>query len=406
MDTTSPATPAPNRSLKGLLVILVLAAGIFVGRYVVPVGGIEEGPLRYVTVNEGQRELIFPTFWEAKDQLENKFIGDVKDQDLFYGAVKGMVAAANDPYTVFSDPNATKQFEETIEGSFSGVGIEIGIRQGLITVIAPLPGSPAEQAGVREGDIIVAIDKKPISADDTLDHIVQSIRGPRGSNVALTVVHKNERATQELSVRRDTIEVESVKLSVKDNIAHVTISSFNGDTASRFTTAAREIQKAGAKGIIVDVRSNPGGFLQSAVDIASHFLPQGTVVVSEKGRETTEYKAKGNALLTNIPIVVLMNEGSASASEILAGALSDRANALLIGQKTFGKGSVQEFIKLKDGSSLRVTVAKWFTPNDHNIDTNGIEPKIVVEDNPDTPEDEQLTKATEEIAKLLVPHVN
>lgn len=395
-----PASPALNRR-RGLLIMLVLAAGIFIGRYVVPVGAVDQGPLRYVTVNEGQRELIFPTFWEALDQLEQKFIGDLDDETLFYGAVRGMVAAADDPYTVFSDPNATRQFEETIEGSFSGVGIEIGMRQGLVTVIAPLPDSPAQQAGIREGDVIVAIDQEPIAPDDTLDTIVQSIRGPRGSSVVLTVVHKDERVASELNMKRDTIEVESVKLSIENSIAHLAITAFNGDTTSRFAAAVRDIQEAGVAGIILDVRSNPGGFLQAAVDISSHFLPPGTLIVAEKGRDTTEYTAKGKALLHGIPVVVLVNEGSASASEILAGALRDQAAAPLIGQKTFGKGSVQEFIKLKDGSSLRVTVARWFTPQDHNIDANGIEPNVVVEDNSDTPEDEQLQRAREEIAKLV-----
>jgi carboxyl-terminal processing protease len=404
-DSTSrePAARPPRRRLNALLLALVLAAGIFLGRYIVPVGNSDLGPLKYVTVNNGERELIFPTFWEAKDQLENKFIGNVNDEDLFYGAIKGMVAAADDPYTVFSNPSDTAQFEETIEGSFSGVGIEIGVRQSLVTVIAPLPGSPAEQAGVRTGDVIVAIDKKPIASDSTLDQVVQSIRGQRGTNVVLTVVHKDERETVDITVRRDTIAVESVKLSIEEGIAHLTITSFNSDTASRFTSAAREIQEKGVRGIILDVRGNPGGFLQSAVDIASRFLPAGTVVVSERGQETTDYQAKGATLLEGIPMVILMNEGSASASEILAGALHDRGNAALIGHKTFGKGSVQEFIKLSDGSSLRVTVAKWFTPNDININENGIEPNIAVDDNPDTPEDEQLQRAREEIAKLLPP---
>lgn len=400
---TIPVQPVPNRRLSAALLILVLTAGIFIGRYVVPVGAVDQGPLRYMTVNNGERELIFPTFWEAKDQLESKFIGEVKDESLFYGAVKGMVAAANDPYTVFSDPAATKQFEETLEGSFSGVGIEIGLRQGLVTVIAPLAGSPAEEAGIRAGDIIVAIDHEPINAESTLDQVVQSIRGQRGTTVVLTVVHPEEKATVDLTVRRETIEVASVKLSIEEGIAHITITSFNSDTATRFMTAAREVKDKGVRGIIVDVRGNPGGFLQSAVDIGSRFLPQGTVIVSEKGKETTEYQAKGNTILADLPVVVLVNEGSASASEILAGALLDRGEAVLVGHKTFGKGSVQEFIKLKDGSSLRVTVARWFTPNDHNIDQNGIEPNIAVDNDPATPEDEQLTRAKEEIAKLMAP---
>lgn len=390
-----------SRYLRSIVLLLVLMVGIFLGRYIIPGGGADNNPQRYVSVNNGERQLTFPTFWQTLDALQSKYIGQVDQQQLFYGAVRGMVAAVGDPYTAFSDPDATKQFEETIGGSFSGVGIEIGLRQGLVIVIAPLSGSPAEGAGVREGDIIVAIDDEPFTQETTLDSVVNKIRGRKGTDVKLTVIHQGEQSTQDLAMTRDTIKIESVKSSFDNDIAHITITSFNSDTATRFATAAREADRRHVKGIIVDVRNNPGGFLQTAVDIASLFLDKGTLVVSERGKENKEYNATGNNLLKDVPVVVLINEGSASASEILAGALHDRDGGLLVGKKSFGKGSVQEMVKLDDGSSLRVTVAKWYTPDGVNINENGIEPDVEVDQNYDTPEDEQLQRAQEEIVHLI-----
>lgn len=388
--------------MKVLPALLMLLVGLFVGRYVVPAGVLPpHSPLRFVAVEEGKRQLIFPTFWEAWDTLHEKFISEVDDERLYYGAVAGMIQAANDPYTVFADPLETKRFEETIEGSFFGVGIEIGLRTGLVTVIAPLEGSPAQQAGVQAGDVIVAVDHKPLNPETTLDEVVNQIRGERGAVVTLTVVHKDARETSDIEITRDRIEIESVKYEQDGSVAVITITNFNGDTSTRFTTAARQALKDNASGVIIDLRNNPGGFLQTAVEIASRFLTAGQVVVSERGKETKEYTAEGNALLQGIPTVVLVNGGSASASEILAGALHDQAGAPIVGTKTFGKGSVQEFLKLRDGSSMRVTVAKWFTPNGRNINDEGIEPSIVMEQDQDTDTDEQMERAKEELAKIL-----
>lgn len=382
-------------------ILLLFLAGLFVGRYVVPAKELAQTPLQFVAVKEGERELVFPTFWEAWDILHEDFIGEVNDKNLFYGAVSGLVNASGDPYTVFSDPQETKQFEENIEGSFSGVGVEIGIRDGAVTVIAPLDGSPAAVAGVREEDIVAAIDDKPIRPEENLDDVVNRIRGPKGTSVKLTVLHKDETAPDEITIVRDTIHIESVKMTIEDGVAHMEISSFNGDTPQLFTEAAREAARAQVKGVILDVRNNPGGFLEGAVKIAGVFLEPNTRVVSEKGDQEKEYRSKGQPVLPGMPVVVLINGGSASAAEIVAGALQDERGARLVGQKTFGKGSVQEFKKLTDGSSIRVTVAKWFTPKGHSIDEQGIEPDLVVEGNRDTPEDEQLNRAREELQTLV-----
>lgn len=401
METVQlPATPK-RRWPKVVGAVVLVALGVFIGRYVVPAGVAVQAPLEFVAVKDGQRQLVFPTFWEAWDIVHEKFIGDVDDKKLFYGAVSGLVRATGDPYTVFADPEETKQFEENIGGSFSGIGVEIGVRDGRVTVIAPLAGSPADKAGVKQGDIVVAIDNELIKSEETLDEVVSRIRGERGQPVTLTVVHQGENEPVDISVVRDTIEIESVSSKIEDGIVTITISSFNGDTASRVTQAAHEAARAKVKGVIIDLRNNPGGFLESSVEIASVFLKQKTLVVSEKGDQNKEYLSKDAPILLNVPVVVLVNGGSASASEILAGALHDQRQAPIVGDKTFGKGSVQEFKKLSDGSSLRITVAKWYTPSGRSIDDHGIDPDIAITNNKDTPADEQLDRAKEALQSQI-----
>lgn len=351
--------------------------------------------------SSGKEAFVFTPFSEAKKILHEKFIGTLDEAELSYGAVEGLVRAAGDPYTAFSDPEETKQFKETLKGSFSGIGAEMGVEGGLIVVIAPLEGSPAEKAGVKAGDIVVAIDDKNLAEDTSLDDAVRMIRGPKGTQVKLTVIHAESREKSDIIITRDDIEVQSVKSEVRDGIAHISISSFNGDTSSKFTKAAKDAKRAGVRGIILDVRGNPGGYLDTAVDIASEFLPPNATVVIEKGKTETTHHAKRTGSLRGIPHVVLMDQSSASASEILAGALQDNLGTELIGEKSFGKGSVQDVIDLSDGSSIRVTIAKWFTPKGTSIADEGITPTISVEDNEDTKEDEQLMRAMEELKKLI-----
>lgn len=403
METLAVNTSRNRKVSQILLAALLFFVGIFIGRYLLPLDAEQASPLKFVAVEDGERRLIFPTFWQAWDLLHDNFIGELDDQNLFYGAVAGMVRATGDPYTTFLDPEDTKQFEDTIQGSFTGVGIEIGIQNGAVTVIAPLDGSPAKIAGIQEGDIIVAIDDEPLTSETSLDDVVQQIRGPKGTSVSLTVIHQGSREPSEISIVRDTISIESVKVNIENGVAHLVITNFNGDTTQRFNAAARDVLAQRAKGIILDLRGNPGGFLQGAVDVSSRFLPPESVVVSERGKETKEYKTGGNPLLAGIPVVILVNGGSASASEIVAGALRDQLDAPIIGTKTFGKGSVQEFIELDDGSSVRITTAKWFTPDGHSFDEQGIEPDIVVEQDRATDADEQLDRAKQELQQRLAP---
>lgn len=387
----------------GLILAVIFTVGVMIGHYALP-GGVALGELPLFTVNNGQRELAFPTFWEAWDELHAYYIdaNTLEDKHLLYGAVAGMVRAAGDPYTVFADPAETKQFTETLAGSFSGVGIEIGLKNNLVTVVAPLKGSPADQAGVQAGDIIVAIDSKPLDPKIPIDEVVQKIRGPKGTPVTLTVVHKDAKETTDITMNRDTIDIESVHVEIDDGVAHVTISNFQADTADTFATIAKQITTQGVKGILLDVRGNPGGYLQAAVEIVSEFVPEGNVVVSERGAATKEYKAIRAQRLITLPVVVLVDHGSASASEIVAGALRDIRSAPLVGEKTFGKGSVQDQRPLADGSSLRVTIAKWFTPSGQSIHNEGLPPTIEIKrDTSEENGDEQLQRAKEELKKLL-----
>lgn len=394
-------TKARPRAVLGIVIMLVFFGGLFTGRYVLPGQLQSNTPLQFISVEEGKRELIFPTFWEAWDVLHDHFNGNLDMQKLYYGAVEGMVRAAGDPYTVFADPDATKQFSETLSGSFSGIGVEIGLQNGVITVIAPLEGSPAAKAGLKTKDVIIAVDKKPITSDASLDEVVRKIRGPKGSEVTLTVFHEGSKEPVDITIKRDTIEVESVIIKIEEGIAHLTVTNFRSDTTTAFNNAIRELQRAKARGVLLDLRSNPGGFLESAVEISSRFLPENALVVSEKGKENEDFKSEGSHPLVDIPTVVLVDGGSASASEIVAGALGDNRHTPIIGTKTFGKGSVQEFIKLKDGSSLRVTVAKWFTPSGNSINEQGITPTIEVKDDPATDTDEVFDRARVELKTLI-----
>lgn len=383
---------------RSVVAILLVAIGVFFGRYIIPASDGQNQPFSIIALGE-RRNLVFPTFWEAWDVLHERYLDAIDDKNLLYGAVAGMVRAAGDPYTVFSDPDDAKQFEETLSGQFSGVGIEIGLKKGLVMVIAPLEGSPAKQAGIREGDIVVGVDDVLITQDMTLDEIVRKIRGPRGSTVILKVFRAGDESTRDVSIVRDTIVVESVRFEMHDSVTRISITSFNGDTKEQFTSAARELRKIDPAGIVIDVRNNPGGYLQSAVDIASFFLDPGTLVVEERGKSSKEYRTRGNGVFRDIPLVVLINGGSASASEILAGALQDQRTVPIVGTKSFGKGSVQELVTLSDRSSMRVTVAKWFTPHGRSITDQGIEPTEVIEDDDNTEDDEQLQRALEIIAK-------
>ena len=350
-------------------------------------------------------EINFSLFWEVYHRLREKFVdkGKIDTQKMIYGAISGMVKSLGDPYTVFFPPEETKRFEEDVKGVFEGVGMEIGIKKGQLQVIAPLEGTPAQKAGLRSGDKILKINDTETS-DLTIDEAVDLIRGPKGTEVTLTIFREEWKKTKEIKLMRDVIEVPSLKREIKEidgqKIAYIQLYQFSENASFDFRKAAIEILTSPAQKIILDLRNNPGGYLEVAQDITGWFLEKGKIVVIEdfgQGNEQ-EYKAQGPGTFSDYKVVILINQGSASASEILAGALRDNRGILLIGEKSFGKGSVQELEKLKEGSSLKITVAKWLTPKGQLITDVGLEPDIKVEmteEDYEQDRDPQLDKAIE-----------
>jgi len=328
-------------------------------------------------MDEFDSELFWNVWNEAKTKHVNR---PIEDQDLFYGALAGLISSLDDPYSVFLDPDKTTQFNNELSGSFEGIGTEIGIKNNLLTIIAPLDNSPAEKAGLKSGDIVLKIDGED-TMDMSLDMAVSKIRGPKGTEVVLTVMNSaNGSNIKEITIERNVIVVESVTWEMLDNnIAYIKIVHFNSDSYQDFTKISNDILLSKAEGIVLDLRNNPGGYLNTAVDIAGEFLENKIILTEDFGEEIEEYSSDGSARLLDYELAVLINNGSASASEILAGALQDHSRATIIGEQTFGKGSVQDFEQFSDGSSLKLTVAKWLTPNGHNIENEGITPDIEVE---------------------------
>jgi carboxyl-terminal processing protease len=352
-------------------------------------------------------DLDFSLFWEAYHKLQEKFVdqGKFNTQNLIYGAISGMVKSLEDPYTAFFNPEETKKFLEDVKGVFEGIGIQIDIKKGQLQVISPLEGTPADLAELRAGDKIIKINDTPTD-NLSLDEAVSLIKGPKGTEVTLTIFREEWEKPKEIKIVRDVIEVPSIKWEIKEgDIVYLNIYQFFEKASLDFQMAAIEILSNPSQKIILDLRNNPGGYLEVAQDIAGWFLEPGKIVVVEDfgNGEKNEYKSEGGGQFLDYKIVVLINEGTASGSEILAGALRDNRGILLIGEKSFGKGSVQELENLKGGSSLKITVAKWLTPKGQLITDVGLEPDIKVEmTDKDYEEgrDPQLDKAIEIIKQL------
>jgi carboxyl-terminal processing protease len=353
----------------------------------------------------------FGIFWEAWDIFEKRFVDRARldTKKMFYSAVKGLIASAEDPYTFFLTPTENKQSKDSLGGKFEGIGAQLGTKDGRITVIAPIRNSPAIRAGVRAGDVIVAVDGTS-TKEKSLAEVVSKIRGQAGTNVKLTI----ERNSKELmlTIQLAEIVVESIEVVYKNNIAHLKLSQFGTTVKEEWDRIVPEIaekyKRGEIKGMILDMRGNPGGLLDACVYMTSDFLPMGKLVVKQVGIEDTiEYTVTRLPRLSDIPVVALIDKGSASASEIMAGALRDHKRAQLVGEKSFGKGSVQGTFDLSDGSGMHVTVAKWILPSGEWINGKGIEPNIVVQ-NPDLDQnntvaaeqnDKQYAKAVEILGK-------
>lgn len=354
-----------------------------------------------------KEKLDFGLFWRVWDTLHEKYYDKSKliDSEMVYGAIKGMVSAIGDPYTTYLPPAENKIFQEDLQGTFEGVGIQIGFKGNQLVVIAPLPNSPAEKKGIKAGDFIVRIKDESRGIDMatlgiTLPEAVQAIRGKAGTSVKLTLVREGEQKPIEVVVVREAVNVPSVVVEYIESgsIAHIKILKFSKETLKEWeNTIAELLLKRNLSGIILDVRNNPGGLLDDAIEIASDFLDSGRVVViEEKGDGTrSEYRVKKLGRLKNYKLAVLLNEGSASASEILAGALKDNGKAKLIGETTFGKGTIQEPVQIEGNGGLNITIARWLTPSGFWVNDGGLKPDIEVKDNEETSEDEQLLEAVE-----------
>ncbi len=344
-------------------------------------------------------------FWKAWSILKEKSIyakDIVDEQDYVWGAISGLASSFGDPYTVFLPPEENEEFEEEVRGSFEGIGAELGVKDKLLTVIAPLKNTPAEKAGLKSGDKIIEIDKKS-TTDITSDDAVKLIRGPKGTSVSLTILRPGEKSTREILVMRDKIEIPIIETENReDGVFVIKFYSFSQNSIKLFKQAILEFIDAKTDKLIIDLRGNPGGYLEAATRIASIFIEEGDVILKEdtmNGDKIKEYKSTGPKVFDErLKLVVLVDGGSASASEILAGAIKSHKKGTLVGEKTFGKGSVQELVKLTDDTSLKITVANWLTPDGISISKEGITPdvevKMTVEDEKNE-KDPQMDKAVE-----------
>jgi len=383
-----------------ILLASIFGSGFFIGQISRPsiekVEGLSNKEL-------GQPTLVdFSLFWDAWRVLEKKYVDrdGLDRQNMIYGAISGLLKSLGDPYSVFMEPKESKKFIDDMGGSFEGIGAEVGIRKGTLTIIAPLEGMPAQKAGLKAGDKVLKVDDT-LTADLTLDEAVSLIRGEKGTEVILLITREEWDEVKEIKIIRDTIKIPIIKWEIKEgDITYVQFYHFTENASREFRKLVKEILNSSTKGIVLDLRNNPGGYLETSVDIASWFLPRNEVVVIEDfgNGEDNKYRSKGYKDLENIPTVVLINQGSASASEILAGALRDIKGIKIVGQKSFGKGSVQQLEKLKGGSSIKITVAKWLTPSGLSIRDEGITPDIeveITEEDIDEMRDPQLDKALE-----------
>lgn len=352
-----------------------------------------------------EKAFDFNLYWEVWDKLRSDYVdkNKVKDEEMFYGSLRCLAASMDDPYTVFMDPKEAKEFADDLSGTFEGIGAEVGMRKDIITVIAPLAGMPAEKAGVKAGDKVYAIDGVS-TLGMSVDEAVKKIRGEKGTEVTLTLIRENEDKPLEIKIVRGLIVVKSVKTELRnDGVLVITVSNFNDDTIDLFNQAVKIALTKNPKGIILDLRNNPGGYLDTAISMASAWVKEGPVVVEQFGEgKRQEYFAEGNPSLGGFKTVVLINGGSASASEIVAGALRDYKKATIVGEQSFGKGSVQSLRDLSDGSALKITVAKWLTPNGDFINEKGITPDLEIKlskEDVDKNKDPQMVKALELILK-------
>ena len=417
------------KSQKLRLVLYIVIAGLigyFIGVNKVTWQWKNYSPHVEITGKEPPSSVMradFSAMWTVLNKLENSYYDKtaIDPQKLVNGAISGMVNSLDDPYTVYLPPAQNTDFKQGLAGKFEGIGAELGMKGKQITVVAPLDGSPAKKAGIKAGDDILKVNGE-IIAGWTLNQAVEKIRGPKGSEVTLNVLHKGAEQPVDVKIVRDTIQVKSLvtwtkaikdvegievksdtlKANAESKVVYIRLSQFGDSTNAEWLNVANSIDRQlredkNIKGVVFDLRNNPGGYLNDAVYIASEFVKSGVAVMQEdKNKERAQFSVSGKGILTDVSVVILINKGSASASEIVAGALRDHKRATLVGETSFGKGTIQQAEDLGGGSGLHVTIAKWLTPNGTWVHKSGLEPDVKVElDKKDQSHDTQLEKAIE-----------
>lgn len=389
-----------KQKTRASLIISVFITGVIifgVGYYTGSRGSIVSAE----TLGSSKANVDLTSFWRVWRLIDEKSPNakESTTEKRLYGAIQGLASSLGDPYTVFFPPEENKAFSETISGEFGGIGMEVGIKDGLLTVVSPLKDTPAYKIGIKSGDIVFKIDDT-FTKDLSVDNAIKLIRGKKGTEVKLTIIRKDVKEPIEFKVVRDTIVVPVVESKDKEGVHIIHVYTFSENVEAKFRTALRQFYVSGNKKLIIDLRGNPGGYLESAIDMVSWFLPSGEIVVKEdfgNNKEQKIHTSKGyNVFGNDYKIAILVDGGSASASEIFAGAMQDHKKAILVGRKTFGKGSVQEVIPITSDTSLKITIAKWFTPNGVSISKNGLNPDVdvpVTEEDVLAGKDVQMEKA-------------
>lgn len=392
----------------GVILILTLAVGIYLGQnFVFQLSGTPSVSRRSTIAAANIKnkdvpsniDIDFSLFWKVWDQVSQDYLdkSKVDPQKLYYGAIKGMVNSLEDPYTVFLDPDQNKNFNTQLSGTFEGVGMQLGVKEQRLVVMAPIDGTPAALAGVKAGDFIVKIDSKD-ATNLSLYEAVNLIRGPAGTEIKITFAREGTPEPFEKVIKRATIKVKSVELTPKDKVAVLKINQFGDTTNDEWNQAIEEVRKGNFQKLVLDLRNNPGGRLQSAVHIISAFVDKNKIAVQQEDGSGNKIPlfTQEDARLKNLPVVVLINQGSASAAEIVAGGLRDLRGIILVGEKSFGKGTVQEVQPYEEGGGLHLTTSKWLTPKGTWVHENGLAPDIeVATQKDDSTQDPQLQKALE-----------
>jgi len=375
------------KNITVLVLVAVLAVTTFWAGTMVGSGANDKAAVSGLINKEvGKPDGVdFSPFWRAWNIVNERHVNglEIDDQDKVWGAIQGLMRSLDDPHSAFLNPEESDSFSESLKGQFEGVGMEIGLRDDILTVISPIRNSPAFRAGIQAGDLVIEIDGQS-TRGISLSKAVSDIRGEKGTEVELTIVREGEDEPLVISIVRDVIDIPILEAGLDDSgVFVIEVFSFTGGVDVMFRQALAEFNSSGSRQLILDLRDNPGGILNSAVEMASHFLPQGAIVVEESyidEKQNKTHRSRGYGTVpSDVDVVVLVNAGSASASEIVAGALRDHGVATVIGSQTFGKGSIQDLIPLTSETMIKITIAKWLTPDGHSFEGEGIEPDLEVE---------------------------